>query len=198
MIAESLDLETREFISASLQSGGDYFEWGCGASTVFAATRAQQQIVSVENDPLWCELVKSELNRQTEITAKRVKFELINLGPVKKWGYPESLVTKSQSESYYQLPFKRFQLNRDTKNRCTILVDGRFRKSCALTVFLEGNMDFSLVIDDACNRPHLMEFAEIIGGGWITVGRSLVWQSPTFSNRELLVNLQDVFAQDQR
>jgi len=190
-------LPTQELISNSLAKGGDYFEWGCGASTLFAAKLTHKDLVSVENDPVWAEIVRVELARTEGITAKTLHLELIDLGPVRKWGYPELPVSKLQAESYFRKPFLDFLKNRNSSNYLTVLIDGRFRKSCALAVLQENLNDFLLIIDDAANRPHLIDFANKVGGFSIC-GRALVWQSSTLINKSLLIHLQKDYILDQR
>jgi len=196
-VNNSLDLPTQEFIANSLARGGDYFEWGRGASTLCAAKLTVNDVVSVENDPVWAENVRVEMARTEGITAKRLHLELTDLGPVRKWGYPELPVSKPQAESYFRKPFLNFSKNRNSSNYLTVLIDGRFRKSCALTVLLENIRDFSLIIDDAANRPHIIDFANKVGG-FSYCGRALVWQSPTLIGKSLLTHLQKDYILDPR
>ena len=193
----SLDLPTQEFIANSLANGGDYFEWGCGASTLFAAKLTKNDLVSVENDPIWAELVQRELSDLNEITAKTTRLELIDLGPIRKWGYPELTISREQAESYYRSPFLNFLKNRNDSKHLTVLIDGRFRKSCALTVLMEKISNFSLIIDDADNRPHLVDFANKIGG-YGNCGRAHVWQSSIKIEKSSLARLQNECALDPR
>jgi len=196
-VKDSLDLPTQEFIAKSLARGGDYFEWGCGASTLFAAKLAHNEVVSIENDPLWAKLVQEELASCEGIKAQTLHLELINLGPIRKWGYPELPVSKLQAESYFSEPFLNFLEHRIQSNHLTVLIDGRYRKSCALTVLLQDISDLSLIIDDTSNRPHLIEFANKVGG-FSTCGRAQVWESSTLIDKVLLTQMQGDYTLDPR
>jgi hypothetical protein len=193
----SLDIATQDLIRESLSKGGDYFEWGCGGSTVFASSLVHEDIISVENDPAWAEMVQRELANSNAVTAKSINFELIDLGPIRKWGYPTSKISALKAENYHRFPFQKFVQTRINDAHLTVLIDGRYRKSCALTVLMEQISDVTLVIDDAVNRPHLMEFIEKVGG-FVRVGRSVVWQSLNSVDTGLLVDLQKTYVQDPR
>lgn len=173
-----LDDETILFLKSKLLENPDYFEWGAGGSTFLAVQSTSGHVVSVENDEVWVQEVKRKLKDRNSHLAKSITFHEINLGETAKWGYPKSNLTLSQIEAYSKVPWVEFLKDLKTwdgkERSILVLIDGRFRKACLMNVLM-SNIEAAVVLDDAVNRRHLMEFADVVGG-YKKVGRSLVWE----------------------
>jgi hypothetical protein len=128
-----------EMFTRYLKRATHYFEWGCGGSTFYAATFPSiQTILSIENDVKW------SLDVQTNVPRAMVKY--INTGPVNPGGGPKDEMRKSKWHEYYNA-IKSRHVDPDL-----VLVDGRWRVACALTVTLECPSAVVLV-HDYSNRP---------------------------------------------
>lgn len=129
---------------------GDYFEFGGGGSTVFASTLDNlTKITSVENDQAWIESVQKQAH-------KPVDFIYVNIGPIKKWGYP---VNKSRADHWPEYS-KAIQ----TYTPKAVLVDGRFRVACICQAILALQEDGIIMVHDFWNRKHyhvVLPFLEV-------------------------------------
>ena len=90
----------------------NYFEFGCGGSTVFCDS-PQRKIKSVDNNEAWLNKVRPLIGSTTELI-------YINTGPVLEYGNPVD-PTNVAGFADYSLAF--CQRNSDTD---LVLVDGRF------------------------------------------------------------------------
>jgi hypothetical protein len=132
-----------------------YFEYGSGGSTAWASrTPTIQSVTTVENDPAWVETVKRQCPRAT--------IRYINTGPVRPGGSPILETTRSSWHEYYDA----------IRTRATdpdlILIDGRWRVACALTV-LQEVPSATILIHDYTHRPsyhtltRYLEPIEVVG-----------------------------------
>lgn len=117
-----------------LQQATHFLEFGCGGSTCLAATTPTlQTIVSVESDAAWIEKVRSHVGSGSG-SGRGSRCTLVHgdIGPVKEFGHPVSLVAQAPLFSNYTTtPFMSLSHTPDL-----ILIDGRFRVACALQAFL--------------------------------------------------------------
>jgi hypothetical protein len=118
MEPKEIDMMTRYLARAT-----HYFEWGSGGSTGYAASFPSiRTILSIENDPQWAVEV------QTNVPRAMVKY--INTGPVNPGGSPRDGRMKSRWSEYYTACVHR-HVDPDL-----VLIDGRWRVACAVSVAL--------------------------------------------------------------
>jgi len=115
----------------------NYFEFGCGGSTVFCDS-PQRKIKSIDNNEEWLNKVRSLIGPTTELI-------YINTGPVLEYGNPAD-PTQVAGFADYSLAFS--QRNSDTD---LVLVDGRFRVACGLQIVLSDYTGVVLLHD--AQRP---------------------------------------------
>lgn len=100
----------------------NYFEFGCGGSTVFCDS-PQRRSKSVDNNQEW-------LNKVGPLIGSTTELIYVNTGPVLEYGNPVD-TTQITGFADYSLAFRLRDLETDL-----VLVDGRFRVACALQVAL--------------------------------------------------------------
>jgi|SRR5579884_47072 len=112
-----------------MQAARFYLEWGSGGSTLAAVRSNIGQIVSVETDAAWIERLRQHQEIASAVSANRLIFRHVDIGPVGHWGVPAS-ESKIRTWPQYALdPFISTDFDYDL-----ILVDGRFRNHCLLAV----------------------------------------------------------------
>jgi hypothetical protein len=137
-----------------LDSANNYFEFGSGGSTVWAAARPNiQTITSIESDSKYCKIVQD--------AAPRANVQWVYIGHVKDCGNPSDRSQIERWHNYYDSYADR-QVEPDL-----VLIDGRFRVACALTVFFHSNTNEKqiVMIHDFRVRPYyhsILAFFDII------------------------------------
>ncbi|CBV44235.1 tetratricopeptide repeat protein [Halomonas elongata] len=145
----------RALFDRFLENGMQYFEFGSGGSTVWAAKKGLT-VYGVESDWQWVKSLKSRLGELCQV-------EAVDIGPTKEWGFPvssgaeEAFPKYSRYIHHHDMPFDR------------VLVDGRFRVASTLSAIehvMKHHPDpfaARIFIHDFWNRPHyhvLLEFLE--------------------------------------
>ena len=139
-----------------------YLEFGSGNSTIIACkTESIENIHSVESSS---EFINEHLSQVNDIK-KRIKsgslvFQIINIGEVRRWGYPKNNNKIELWPNYSLGAFLKNDINYDL-----VLVDGLFRVACTLSALLNTPNDCIIMIHDFWNRPRyhvLLEFLEPI------------------------------------
>ena len=127
-----------------------YGEYGCGESTKWVLKNTSAQIFSVDSSKEWVQLVIDQ-TKNSEL--KRVSIDYIDVGPVKKWGYPKSYQKRSQFKHYVESIWGHDQ------KPDVVLVDGRFRVCSFLTTLKFANPGTLIIFDDYTKRKryHLVE-----------------------------------------
>jgi len=115
--------------SELLQTATFYLEWGAGGSTLAAAKSTVPHIVSVETDSAWIDRLKQYDEIASAVRAKRLAFRHVDVGPVGQWGVPTGENRIRNWPGYALDPFVSTDFNYDL-----ILIDGRFRTHCLLSV----------------------------------------------------------------
>lgn len=164
-----------------------YAEYGVGLSTecVFNCTNAD--ILSIETDKEWLEIVR----KNTKYDG-RVAIQYIDLGLVEKWGRPLTYARRHYFFDYINAIWQRENFIPDL-----ILIDGRFRVACFLTALINAAPKTKIIIDDYTNRScyHIVEeFVHPVE----TCGRQALFIVPNFVNKiseikELINKFEYVF-----
>lgn len=138
-----------ELLAFHLHHSTNYLEFGSGYSTYLACTCSSiETVVSVETWEQWIVKLRAYYSEieQAESSGK-LHFQLVNIGPVKAWGYPEDQSYKHLWPEYSQAP------SFDDRQYDLVLLDGRFRVACALKGILSLSEDCTLLMHDYPSRP---------------------------------------------
>ncbi|MFC1969810.1 hypothetical protein ACFLVV_01160 [Chloroflexota bacterium] len=116
-----------------------------------AIQKSRAKIYTVESDREWiAHMRKYMILRYFE--NRRLFISYVDIGPTRKWGYPESNNLRNLFPAYSSNIFKAI----DAKALDLALVDGRFRVACTLKIILEchKNNNLKILIHDFWNREH--------------------------------------------
>lgn len=138
-------------------------EYGSGGSTVLAAEMAGKTVTSVESDRGWVEMMKAWFRANPP--ASVVQLHHADIGPTAGWGRPadESAFRKWPGYALSVWGLRGF------KQPDVVLVDGRFRPACLMTVALRTTKPVTVLFDDYTGRrayhtvEALLKPAEIVG-----------------------------------
>lgn len=148
--------------AAALEGAGTVLEYGSGGSTVLAA-EAGAEVWSVESDAAWAQMMRGWLAAHP--SKGRAHVLHADIGPTRDWGHPADESAVRQWPDYALKVW-------DRPGFChpdVVLVDGRFRLACFLTVAYRITRPVTLFFDDYVPRPAyhkaeaLVAPAEIIG-----------------------------------
>jgi hypothetical protein len=131
-----------------LRCANRVLEYGCGGSTVFAASFRKCEVFSVESDANWLTEIEAEPIVRDAISTGRISLNYVNVGPTGEWGFPLDQECRHLWPRYSEVPWIRrsdFDL---------IFVDGRFRVACVLHAVLRAQPDALIVVHDFWDRPH--------------------------------------------
>ena len=142
---------TRCFMDA-IDECQHYLEYGAGASTL-AAYETRRPMVTVESDKHFLRLVEEACSSQS-LHPKHGSSVFIhaNIGPTGTWGKPlfPAIPRPKTWKSYANAPWAALGQNFRAD---AILIDGRFRVACALTVALQQqDAPWTLLFDDYTER----------------------------------------------
>lgn len=142
------------FFRSALGKASVYLEYGSGGSTK-AAVRCPSitSITSVESDPAYVEShVLDDDQVQKAVEAHRLKFILVDIGPIGDWGTPKDRSKNHLWPNYALSPHVH------GPKPDLILIDGRFRVASSLISAMEAPTA-RLLIHDYIIRPqyHLLK-----------------------------------------
>lgn len=143
-----------------------YGEWGMGRSSVLALEAGCQRVVSVDTSEPWVRLLE-------DIRGRDERFEPIhiNLGPVGKWGRPNSYRHRNRIDDYLRAPLAR------APDADLLLIDGRFRVACWATAMMLARAGTLIVFDDYVGRGNFHVVEEILRPVAVS-GRQAVFARP--------------------
>jgi hypothetical protein len=134
-----------EALRAAYAGAGTVLEYGSGGSTVLAAELGAT-VWSVESDPDWAAMMRDWLANHP--AKGRAHVVHIDVGPTKAWGYPRDEAAFRQWPDY---PMQVWDMPGFT-HPDVVLVDGRFRLACFLTVAHRITRPCTLFFDDYAPR----------------------------------------------
>lgn len=128
-------------------------EYGSGGSTVLAAGLEGKTVFSVESDREW-HLGVAEWFSANPSTANLV-LHYADIGPTGAWGTPTDTNSWAKFSGY---PLSIWQRD-DFKQPDVVLIDGRFRTACFLTIAYLSEKPVTVLWDDYTGRPeyHVVE-----------------------------------------
>jgi hypothetical protein len=123
-------------------------EFGAGGSTYRLVDAGVGEILSVESDPQWIEMVTNHKFLQPHVASGRLTVHHADIGPTKGWGAPADKSSMKEWPHYWRDPWRHVEAERVD----LVFVDGRFRVACTLNSILQGTRNMTIVIHDFWNR----------------------------------------------
>ena len=150
-----------EAVRAAYHGARRIVEYGSGGSTVFAATRTDAQLVSIESDPAWRDKVAGWIGAEG---ADRPGIELrhVDIGPVGGWGVPAGPGAFRRFPSYPLSPWVQPPAGWDA-GPDLVFIDGRFRVACMAATVLNAAAPLTVLWDDYADRPGYHAAEELAG-----------------------------------
>lgn len=134
-------------LRAAYEGARVILEYGSGGSTVVAAEMPGKRIFSVESDRDWAIRLQAEIDRRNLPSPATVYHA--DIGPTGDWGRPLGPEHWTRFHRYplaiWDEPFFR--------QPDVVLIDGRFRPACLMTVLLRTQAPVTVLFDDYANRP---------------------------------------------
>lgn len=122
-------------------------EYGSGGSTVVAAEAGVADVLSVESDAAWAAMMERYFAACPP--KGRVRIHHADIGPTKAWGRPQNERSFRNWPGYALSVWERPDFTAPE----VVLIDGRFRLACFLTVLVLTKRDVTVLWDDYSNRP---------------------------------------------
>jgi len=124
----------RDRFAAELGEARCYFELGMGGSTLMAARSGVEQIVSLDSDNTWIEAVRAHPDITPRCANGSTSLLYADIGPVADWGRPADRSAVRQWSRYISTGWAEWARRQSLPD--LVLVDGRFRVACCLSVAL--------------------------------------------------------------
>lgn len=121
-----------------------YGEYGCGKSTSWVLGMTRADVISVDTSSHGISVVKKD----NQSNSDRLKIHHSNLGDVGRWGRP---LRYDKIGSFFDYTDYIWKQNPSPK---LVLIDGRFRVCCFLTIIKFAEEGTKIIFDDYTNRPH--------------------------------------------
>ncbi|MCA0422519.1 MAG: hypothetical protein LCH61_04205 [Proteobacteria bacterium] len=135
-------------VAAAYAAGRVILEYGSGGSTVLAAEMAGKTVTTVESDRAWAQRMRDWFAAHPP--ASPVTVHHADIGTTRDWGYPKYLRSHMKWAGY---PIGIWD-EPGFVAPDVVLVDGRFRIACFLTVMLKTPHPVTVLWDDYDDRPH--------------------------------------------
>jgi hypothetical protein len=121
-------------------------EYGSGGSTVVAAQVPGARVFSVESDADWVKMMAEWFAANP--AKANLTLHYADIGPTKAWGMPVNNRSVGKWPGY---PNSVWDLA-DFEQPDTVLIDGRFRLACFMTVLLRAVRPVTVYWDDYIDR----------------------------------------------
>ncbi len=144
-------------LSALYHGATAILEYGSGGSTVLAAALPEKRIFTVESDAAWLGMMQEWFAQNPPVSPPELHHG--DVGPTKRWGYPASTASFLLWPNYAQTVWDRA----DFAMPEVVLVDGRFRLACMLTVAWRMTRPLVMLVDDYSGRPGYHEAESMLG-----------------------------------
>jgi protein O-GlcNAc transferase len=136
-----------------------YLEFGSGGSTSLAARIKVPRLFSVESDRLWAAAVEASPLIRPRIDDGTYTIRWIDIGETKTWGFPAVEAEAIKWPRYSTSIWNELDFVPDL-----VLVDGRFRVSCALQSFAHCANDTLVAVHDFEREDYhlVLRYAEVV------------------------------------
>ncbi len=131
-------------------------EYGSGGSTVLAGELPGKVVFSVESDQAWAKAMTDWFMANPPVSP--VHLHWVDIGPTKEWGAP---ATDKGWRRYHHYPLSIWD-RADFRHPDVVLIDGRFRLACLLTVLYRITEPLVVLFDDYRDRAIYHRIEEIV------------------------------------
>lgn len=135
-----------ELVRASYLKAETILEYGSGGSTVVAGEMIGKTVFSVESDRNWVAMMRGWFAQVPPISS--VHLHHVDIGPTGEWGAP---VNEKHFRRWPEYPTSVWDRD-DFQHPDVVLIDGRFRVACLLTVALRITRPIVALFDDYAHR----------------------------------------------
>jgi len=122
----------RARLEAELRRASAYFELGMGGSSLMAVRAGIKQMVCVDSDGTWVEAVRAHPEIAARCADGSVSILHADIGPVADWGRPADRSAVKKWSAYISSGWAEWARRGTMPD--LVLVDGRFRVACCLSV----------------------------------------------------------------
>ncbi|MGA0542823.1 hypothetical protein [Neotabrizicola sp. VNH66] len=130
-------------------------EYGSGGSTLVAA-EGDAAVWSVESDADWAAMMRGWFAANPAKGAAQIHH--VDIGPTRDWGHPADETGFRRWPDYALSVWDRH----DFAHPDVVLVDGRFRVGCFLSMLYRISRPVVLLFDDYANRPGYHRVEELV------------------------------------
>lgn len=131
-------------------------EYGSGGSTLVAADNAGALVFSVESDADWVSMMRDWFDANPP--KARLVLHHADIGTTKAWGMPRNMSGARRWPAYAN---SVWDLGNFTPPDM-VLIDGRFRLACFLTVLIRSTAPVRVLWDDYAERPGYHECERLV------------------------------------
>jgi len=144
-----MSIDEKKTFNKYIKNSKHYLEFGSGGSTLQTLLKSKTRISSVESSLDWINYMCKYLIIKFFLK-KRLFFYYVNIGKTKEWGFPFSNDSKEIFPNYSNDIFSYVDFNTID----IILIDGRFRVACLLSVIINmpSTEDTIILFHDFWNR----------------------------------------------
>lgn len=144
--ALTLPPEEAEWVRRHYEDANVILEYGSGGSTVLASELSGKTVFSVESDKMWYRMMKRYLRQAG--SKSEVHLHHADIGKTGKWGRP---LNNDMWRRFHRYPNSVWD-SPQFQAPDLVLIDGRFRAACFLTVMLRTEVPVTVLFDDYVGR----------------------------------------------
>lgn len=153
----TLPAEEAAALHAAYQAAEVILEYGTGGSTLVAGDLPGRRFFAVESAAPW--LARMQVWFQDHPPKAQVMLHHGDIGKTRDWGFPVDTRTAGRWSGYPLSVWDR----PDFAQPDVVLIDGRFRLPCALTVLFRSTRPVTVLIDDYLDRPGYRRIETLVG-----------------------------------
>jgi hypothetical protein len=142
----TMPMAEADALRSALEPAHVVLEYGSGGSTVLAAQMLGKTVFSVESDANW--LAKMQGYFAANPPHATVHLHHGDIGPTRDWGHPAD---DSQFRKWPDYP-NSVWARPDFSHPDLVLIDGRFRVACLLSVMFKITRPVTVLFDDYLDR----------------------------------------------
>ncbi len=131
-------------------------EYGSGGSTVLAGQTAGASVFSVESDAKWLTDMQAFFDAVPPVA--KVVLHYGDIGPTREWGQPVDTKAFHKWPGYALSVWER----PDFVQPDVVLIDGRFRAACFLSVLFRCQKPVTVLWDDYIDRQPYHKVEELV------------------------------------
>lgn len=136
-----------EMLRAAYAGAGVVLEYGSGGSSFVAMEAGARKLFTVESDADWAKRIAESLSAAYPGRAAHVHH--VDIGPTTDWGRPADSSGFAAYPDYATTVWDHPEFEMPD----VVLIDGRFRVACFLTVMLRATTPVTVLFDDYHTRP---------------------------------------------